>query len=320
MKRKLFFTKQHESGTYSRFKAERRTNMVIVLLSYCIMGFSTVSINAQISETVPDFTASASFLSVYTSSARTYQLIIDDSQLTTLNGKYITSIAFRLPSSATASWPATDATFTNYEIYLSNGVEPSSRQLNFAANVVGPQTQVRTGPLVVPAGALTFGADPNAFSHLLTFGTPYLYNGTNLVVEIRHTGNNVGSRATNATGTSSAGYGTLFTACWQGTSGVAEGNFSFIQLNAVNALGVKSVEIDSGLSVYPNPVKDILHIKAAGDVSEFRVFNLAGQKIHSKKNTSKTPQLDVSDLPTGNYLLQLIYKNGNATSVRFIRE
>ncbi|TXF74928.1 hypothetical protein [Chryseobacterium sp.] len=204
MKRKLLFAKQNETGN-GGFNSEKRSRMLVLLLSYFFMAFSTITLNAQTSQTVPNITASSGFTGVYASSARTYQLIIDDSQLTALNGKYITSIAFRLPSNATEAWPATPATFSNYQIFLSNGVEPANRQLDFAANVVGPQTQVRTGSLVVPAGALTSGADPNAFSHLLTFNTPYLYTGTNLIVEIRHTGNDVGSRSTNSSGTSSAG-------------------------------------------------------------------------------------------------------------------
>ncbi|MBW8361346.1 MAG: T9SS type A sorting domain-containing protein [Kaistella sp.] len=302
------------------FKSEKRGTLTVFALTSMLMFFSALTMNAQISQTVPNITASSGFTGVYASSARTYQLIIDDSQLTPLTGQYLTSIAFRLPSNATSSWPATDATYSNFQIFLSNGVDPANRQLDFAANVVGTQTQVKTGSLVVPAGALTFGSDPNAFSHILTFDTPYLYNGTNLVIEIRHTGNDVGSRSTNSTGTSTAGYGSLYTACWQGTSGVMQGNFSFVQINSVSSLGVKSVEIDEGLSVYPNPVKDLLYVKSSGEISEFHVFNFVGQKIHSQKNTSKTPQLNVTNFPSGNYMLQLIYKNGNSSSVRFIKE
>ncbi|WP_185146703.1 T9SS type A sorting domain-containing protein [Chryseobacterium sp.] len=83
---------------------------------------------------------------------------------------------------------------------------------------------------------------------------------------------------------------------------------------------MKSVEIDGGFSVYPNPVKELLYVKASGDISEFHIYNFVGQKIHSEKNTSKTPQLNVAHLPSGNYMLQLIYKNGNSSSVRFIKE
>jgi hypothetical protein len=85
-------------------------------------------------------------------------------------------------------------------------------------------------------------------------------------------------------------------------------------------LGVKSVEIDGGFSVYPNPVRDNLYVKSAKDIAEFHVFNMVGQKVYSEKNNSITPQLNISNLSKGNYMLQMIDKNGNASSVKFIKE
>lgn len=300
-------------------RLQKRNVFTIGVLSLVL--FSVGSLKAQVSKVVPENNTSGTFLGPFVNSARTYQMIIDDSQLTTLSGKYLTSISFRLSGTATAAWPATDATFPNYQVFLSNGVNPADRQLNFAANVVGTQTQVRTGSMVVPAGALTFGSDPNAFGYVIVFDTPYLYTaGNNLVIEIRHTGNNVSSTSTHSATTSTSGYGSLFTACWQGTGTVGQGNFSFVKINSLDALGVKSVEIDGGLSVYPNPVKDYLFVKSAKDVSEFHVFNMVGQKVYSQKNTTKTPKLDASNLPKGTYVLQMIDNDGNSKSTRFIKE
>lgn len=317
MKAHLLRIKKNSSSA----KASHPGRICKLLAAVAFLAMGTHGAVAQTSVTVPDLTASSGFTGVYASSARTYQLIIDDTLLTSLNGKYLTSIAFRLPSNATSSWPATDATFASYEVYLSNGVEPPNRQLDFTANVVGTQTQVRSGALVVPAGALTSGSDPNAFSHVINFNTPYLYNGTNLVVEIRHTGNDINSsRSTNSTGTSTAGYGTLYTACWQGTAGVVQGNFSFIRINSVDALGVKSVDLDAGMTVYPNPVKDVLHIRSATDIVEFTIFNYVGQKIPVQSADSGLQKLEVAHLPTGNYILQTLDKGGNSVSTRFIKE
>lgn len=308
MKRKLFL------------KLPKIGMITFYLLSWLLISFSAAELKAQTSKVIPENNTSGSFLGPFVNSARTYQMIIDDSQLTTLSGKYLTSIEFRLPGSASASWPATDATFPSYEIFLSNGVDPANRQLNFAANVVGTQTKVRSGSLLVPAGSLTSGSDPNAFGYVITFDTPWLYNGTNLVIEIRHTGNNATSTSTHAATTSTSGYGTLFTACWQGTGNVAQGNFSFVKINSVDALGVQSVEIGDNLSVYPNPARDFLYIKSARDVVEFHIFNMSGQRIFSQKNNAKTSQLNVSSLPRGNYILQMTDKEGNSGSVKFIKE
>lgn len=309
MKRKLLFT-----------KAQEKIALKVYLFIWLLLSLNVTAFKAQTSKVVPETNTSGTFLGPYTNTARTYQMIIDDSQLTTLSGKYITSIEFRLPGSATASWPASNATFPSYEVFLSNGVDPADRQLNFAANVVGTQTKVRTGSLLIPTGSLTSGSDPNAFGYVITFDTPWLYNGTNLVIEMRHTGSNVNSTSTHAATTSASGYGTLFTACWQGTGSVLQGNFSFVKINSVDALGVRSAEIGAELSVYPNPAKEFIYIKSGQDMVEFHVFSMAGQKVFSHRNTSKTSQLNVSGLSKGSYILQMIDKNGNSHSTKFIKE
>jgi len=292
---------------------------VCLFISFLMIS-STASLNSQTSKVIPDISVTGAFIGPLTNGARTNQLIIDDSQLTTLSGKYLTSISFRLPTTATVSWPAANTTFPNYEVYLSNSVDPANRQLNFTANVVGTQTQVRAGSLLIPAGSLTAGGAPNAFTFDIVFNTPYLYTGTNLLIEIRHTGSDGTSASTHAAGTSTAGYGTLFTSCWASTGNVMNANFSYVKINSLDALGVKSVEIDGGLSVYPNPVTDYLFVKSAKEVAEFNIFNMAGQKIFSQKNTRKTPQLDVSNIAKGNYILQIIDRNGNTSSTKFIKQ
>ncbi len=272
---------------------------------------------AQTSVTVPNLTTTGVFTGPFANSTRTYQMIIDDSQLTALNGQYLTSISFRLPSTASNPWPAANTTYPDYQIYLSDGVEPANRQLNFAANIVGTQTQVRSGSLLIPAGSVSNNGN---FTFEITFTTPYLYTGTNLAIEIRHTGSDGTSTSTAAVGTSTSGYGSLFTGCWASTGSVMQGNFTYVKINAANSLSVKSVEINDGASVYPNPAKDQLNVKSPNEIVELHVFNVAGQKVLSQKSSGKNQQLNISVLATGNYILQTIDKNGNSTSTRFIKE
>ncbi len=190
------------------------------------------------SQVVPNVYAGTSgtgtFLGPLSNAQRTYQFLIQSTQLTDLVGKSLTGLSMRIPVSATANWPLADVTFTNYNIYLSGSVEPSARSLTFANNIVGPQTLVRSGSLTVLANAYTFGSDPNSFGTEIVFNTPWLYTGGNLLVEIRHSGFSGTSRSTDALTTSTSGYGTLFSACWTGSyTGTAgtQGNFTVLKLN-----------------------------------------------------------------------------------------
>ncbi len=190
------------------------------------------------------------FLGPLANAARTYQLLIHEDQLTDLVGQEISAISWRLPASATAPWPTADVTYSAYDVYLSGSVTPSARSLtDFSANVVGPQTQVRSGSLTIPVNAYPSGSSPNDFGPKITLNTPWLYTGGHLLVEIRHQGFTGTSRSVDAIGTAVTGYGTQFSACWTssytGNSG-SQGNFSVIGFSTLPQGPTLSVLVRAG--------------------------------------------------------------------------
>jgi hypothetical protein len=225
---------------------------VLLFFALCLFTYR-VSANEKensgdgpgITQVVPNsfaaITGTATFLGPLANAPRTYQLLIQASQLTALVGTNLTGFKMRIPASATADWPVTDVTYTNYDIYLSGCVEPSARSFTFANNIVGPQTQVRSGSLVIPANSYTFGGSPNAFGPEITFDTPWPYTGGNVLLEIRQAGFTGTSRSTDAISTSTSGYGTLVSGCWTGsytgTSGV-QGNFTVVDISASGSFRV----------------------------------------------------------------------------------
>lgn len=173
--------------------------------------------------------SSGTFLGPLANGQRTYQLLINENQLTGLIGKNLTGFTFRVLPSASSPWPASAVTFNNYDVYLGRGVSPADRSLTFASNADGIQTQVRSGSLTIPAASFPAGGSPNGFGSIIGFTTPYLYSGGHLLVEIRHSGFTGTSTSVEAVTSSTAGFGTNFSACWTGnytgTSGT-NGNFS----------------------------------------------------------------------------------------------
>ncbi|MHC1737539.1 MAG: T9SS type A sorting domain-containing protein [Ignavibacteriaceae bacterium] len=193
----------------------------------------------------------AVFTGPLASTARTIQLLISENLLTPYIGKEIKGFTWRLGPAATANWPATDQTFLNYDVYLSGSVAPADRSLTFANNIVGTQTLVRTGSLVIAAGVFTYGMTPNKFGQVVNFTTGYLYTGGNLLIEIRHSGTANLSTSTDAVGTAITGYGTLFSACW--ASGAAaltgsQGNFLITQINIEEPIPVELTSFTAGVN------------------------------------------------------------------------
>lgn len=249
-----------------------------------------------------------SFLGPFANSQRTYQMLIAASELTNLAGKNLISISFRNSGTASTEWPASNATFNNYDIYLSGSVNPANRSFVFAQNVVGTQTQVRSGDLVIPAGSLTIGSNPNNFSFDIEFDTPWFYSGGNLLVEIRHDGFSGTSRSIDAAGTSTAGYGSLYSACWASSytavSTTTQGNFVIVNFKADDALSVDAFK-ENKLTIYPNPTSDLLFIDSELELSNVKIVNMLGQMVYSQELNNQKGSISLSQLNSGTYLLHL---------------
>lgn len=70
-------------------------------------------------------------------------------------------------------------------------------------------------------------------------------------------------------------------------------------------------------TLYPNPASTIVNIKADKDIESITIYSVLGKKIMTKKNT-KT--IDIRDLKSGIYLIQIITKDNKKTNQRFIKK
>ncbi|MFZ1323399.1 MAG: hypothetical protein WAT71_17740 [Ignavibacteria bacterium] len=191
------------------------------------------------------------FLGPLSNDDLTYQLLIHSSQLTEFTGKKLTAISWRLSPVAVSNWPASSVTFSDYKIFLSGSVDPVNRSLaNFKNNVTGQQVQVRSGPLVIPAGKYTYGNFPNPTGPEITFNTPYIYQGGNLLIEIRHKGFSGTPHSVDAVDNPAVGYGTDFSACYAiddtANYNGNQGGFSIVRISSSEVLNLNLKAIIEG--------------------------------------------------------------------------
>lgn len=71
------------------------------------------------------------------------------------------------------------------------------------------------------------------------------------------------------------------------------------------------------LTIYPNPVSDVLNINAASKISSAKVFNMAGQVV---KTFNSTKQINVSGLAKGNYVVKVKLEDGTESVSKFIKK
>ena len=94
-------------------------------------------------------------------------------------------------------------------------------------------------------------------------------------------------------------------------------SFTSVTASDVSAtLTVKPVLLDGYVRVYPNPTTDFLHI-VSNTAQKATLFNTAGQKILETNNATA---LDVIDLPSGVYLLNLTNSQNQISTFKIIKK
>ncbi|MES2545311.1 MAG: T9SS type A sorting domain-containing protein [Bacteroidota bacterium] len=97
-----------------------------------------------------------------------------------------------------------------------------------------------------------------------------------------------------------------------------DGTSTFVVNITIATLAIPDLA-NTTFKIYPNPVKDILHVISAESISEISISNLLGQRILYKSNLSSQEKLDVSTLSNGLYLIQA--KSGDSINfVKFLKE
>jgi hypothetical protein len=65
------------------------------------------------------------------------------------------------------------------------------------------------------------------------------------------------------------------------------------------------------VSVYPNPVKDILNVECLvlNENTSVEIYNMIGERVHHQIITSPNCQINVADLCNGIYQLRVLKNN-----------
>ncbi|MCX6171796.1 MAG: T9SS type A sorting domain-containing protein [Flavobacterium sp.] len=87
---------------------------------------------------------------------------------------------------------------------------------------------------------------------------------------------------------------------------------TYLPITVNPALGLNQSQKDHFV-YYPNPVNNVVNFENNNPILKITLFNLLGQRVEEKEINSLSGQLDMSKLPTGNYLLRIKTENGEST-------
>lgn len=84
--------------------------------------------------------------------------------------------------------------------------------------------------------------------------------------------------------------------------------------------GLNDVEKGNKISLYPNPVKDMLTIAAQSDITEVVVRNLVGQTVMNVSVNGFEKSVDLSNVAAGNYFVTVKMANGQVSTQKFVKQ
>ncbi|RDI12098.1 fibronectin type III domain-containing protein [Flavobacterium sp. AG291] len=73
------------------------------------------------------------------------------------------------------------------------------------------------------------------------------------------------------------------------------------------------------ITAYPNPVKDVLNLNAQSTIEKVEVYSITGQLVHTQNVNTQNAVINLQQLSTGAYLVNVIGENGSKR-IKIIKE
>ncbi len=91
---------------------------------------------------------------------------------------------------------------------------------------------------------------------------------------------------------------------YSGSDG-AEASIDDINVDATSSID----DIETNVSIYPNPAKDFLRIKTEKNYQSIKLVNINGKLVFSNSGELKNKVLNLNDIPAGIYFLSIEFKD-----------
>ena len=97
------------------------------------------------------------------------------------------------------------------------------------------------------------------------------------------------------------------------------GNRGYATLTMGSVLGTNDLALESRkVILYPNPAKETVNFKNADKIKYVDIFESTGRKVKTVKMDGK--EINISDLQSGNYYLEITLKDGSTSFEQLIKE
>lgn len=102
---------------------------------------------------------------------------------------------------------------------------------------------------------------------------------------------------------------------FSGSTNSPEGPFT---IGVTQNLATDSFD-DANFAFYPNPVNDVLNLSYTENITKVQVINLLGQEVRTNSMDATLAQVDMSNLPSGTYLVK-VTANDKVKTIKVIKQ
>lgn len=151
----------------------------------------------------------------------------------------------------------------------------------------------------------------------VTFGTTIDAGGTSPIYQWKKNGNSVGSNASTYTDNTLTNGDTVNCIL---TSDVvcSAGNFTTSNPLTITISTLSTLENTSQeMQLFPNPATDFIQIKHLKNISKINIYDFNGKLMDAK--LTENNKINVSELPAGNYILEVTTKSIQKHIIKFIK-
>lgn len=111
---------------------------------------------------------------------------------------------------------------------------------------------------------------------------------------------------------------TIYIAFYSSTTDIWFVGIDDFSITNAQVLGISESSKKSAM-LYPNPVKDVLTIESASQISNATVYDFTGRQLLQVNGSSKKETINVQSLPAGNYVLR-VQEGATQKSYTFIKK
>ncbi|HMG82627.1 MAG TPA: T9SS type A sorting domain-containing protein [Ferruginibacter sp.] len=214
---------------------------------------------------------------------------------------------FQINSASTTSAPF--ATFITTTVRSSNQSD-------------GARCNVTT---LLPVKLVSFAGVESGSTTVLTWQTAEEIDSKEFIVEYSPDNNGKDFKAIDTVAASGNSFGDTYSSLYDAPNGIGYYRLKIVDLDGTytysNIVVMQTTNAPSAhISLYPNPAKDLVIVRGLESNDQVTLIDMTGRPITSSSTTDDAKQIDISNYPSGMYMVQVVRAGQIVTNLKLAKE